>query len=308
MNTFMKKKIIIWGASMFGGIAYGELKNEGYEIVAFGDKSVLKKNALFYNVPVIDAEEYKTNYAGLPIVLAVGAGKKAFVAESLWKNGISVWGTWNNEERQVEPFYSMKFEKLKNYKQVRLYAGDIPPRIEYEDENIIGLSLWNTDKRTILHDVTKPYPIPDNSIDSYQAEDVFEHISFSQMPFVLEEIYRVLKPGGYLRISVPDYRNKKIAERCIIKNGHVLFDPLGGGSLTEEGIVINGGHVWYPIYETVDELLNNSSFRSYEFFHYYNTDGLQIRKEIDYMKGYISRTPDNSIEDEIISIVVDCYK
>jgi hypothetical protein len=47
--------------------------------------------------------------------------------------------------------------------------------------------------------------------------------------------------------------------------GNLVFDPLGGGAYAE-GLVINGGHVWFPTFERVKELLEISLFAKYCFF------------------------------------------
>ena len=46
----------------------------------------------------------------------------------------------------------------------------------------------------------------DNSIDEVYASHVLEHLGFrEELPKALREIWRVLKPGGVLKISVPDF-------------------------------------------------------------------------------------------------------
>lgn len=45
----------------------------------------------------------------------------------------------------------------------------------------------------------------DNSVDEVYASHVMEHLGFRQeLPAALREIWRVLKPNGTLRVSVPD--------------------------------------------------------------------------------------------------------
>lgn len=206
----------------------------------------------------------------------------------------------------------MSFKKLMKMDCVFMYAGDIPNTREYERKNMVGLSLYNSDYRTICHDVTMPYPIDDNSIDAYQAEDVFEHVAIDKIVPAFNEIYRILKPGGYFRLSLPDYACDILRRRSLYdENGRVVFDPYGGGSYVD-GQVKNGGHVWFPLYKDVLRLIHESNFDNFDFYHYYDENGVSVTKEIDYSKGWIQRTPDHDARVQqpyrAMSIVVDLYK
>lgn len=58
-----------------------------------------------------------------------------------------------------------------------------------------------------------------------------EHIKYTDLPDILNEIYRILKPGGLFRLSVPDYNCDILWERSEKdSNGKIRFDPGGGGS------------------------------------------------------------------------------
>lgn len=214
--------------------------------------------------------------------------------------------------RYINVFNKLTFEKLRKRDFIFLYAGDIPFRKEYRIKGLAGLSIKRANYQTILHDICEPYPLPDNCIDAYQSEDVFEHIEYDKLPSVLNEIYRVLKPGGYLRISVPDYRFDIYSTRSVKDDkGNIIFDPDGGGSY-EDGKVTGGGHLWFPVYESVLALAQKSNFEKYNFYHYYDTDGTPVLKAIDYTKGFVQRTPDNdsrgSNPRRPMSIVVDLVK
>lgn len=209
-------------------------------------------------------------------------------------------------------FKKLTFDDIKNRDYIFLYAGDVPRRKEYDIEGIVGLAIRRATYRTILHDICQKYPLKDNSVDAYQAEDVFEHIEYDKLVDVINEIYRVLKPGAYFRLSVPDYgcdilynRSKKD------ESGNIIFDPDGGGKY-QDGKVIDGGHVWFPTYEKVLALIDKSDFSKYEFYHYYDENGDSVTKEIDYSKGYVIRTPDHDkrVQDpyRAMSLVVDLYK
>ena len=89
-----------------------------------------------------------------------------------------------------------------------LYFGALGPHErQYQIPNFVGLALEPAHAREVRHDLTAALAYGDNSIAKIQAQDVLEHLPFERVPFVLDEIYRVLKPGGVFRLSVPDYRS-----------------------------------------------------------------------------------------------------
>jgi predicted SAM-dependent methyltransferase len=56
-------------------------------------------------------------------------------------------------------------------------------------------------------DITKPLPFPDACLDAIYGSEVIEHIERRQVVPFLAEAYRVLKPGGVLRLTTPDLRS-----------------------------------------------------------------------------------------------------
>lgn len=211
-------------------------------------------------------------------------------------------GVKKTDETRYETAWSLPPGKIK------LYAGDIPEIPQYN--GWIGLSLNGQNQRHIHHDITHPFPIPDNSVDSFQAEDVFEHIAYDTLVPILNEIHRVLKPGGLFRLSVPDYRCDILFERSIKDDrGNIIFDPMGGG--TPEA----PGHVWFPLYENIKAAIEASAFGSsgrIDFLHYYREDGTQVTNPIDYAIAHVQRTPDfdSRVQNPYrpMSIVVDLVK
>jgi len=202
------------------------------------------------------------------------------------------------------------FDDLEKMEVIYLYAGDVPQNKLYT--KYVGLSLSQTNAQHIKHDVTKKLPLPNCCVDVYQSEDVFEHIELESLPSIINEIYRVLKPGGIFRLSLPDYRCDILYQRTKKdKNGEFQFDPEGGGDFLN-GKVVKGGHVWFPKYEIVNELLNKTSFKNVTFYHYYDESGKGVTKTIDYSKGHVMRTPDHDkrVQNPFrpMSIVVDCIK
>jgi SAM-dependent methyltransferase len=193
----------------------------------------------------------------------------------------------------------------------KLYAGNLAPTLPQFPSHF-GLALNPTSRKDVAHDMRNKLPVPDNSITAFQSEDVFEHIEYRQIGAIFDEVFRVLRPDGLFRLSVPDYRCPLLRERSVKdSNGNILFDPGGGGGF-ENGKVVDGGHAWFPVYETVKALFDASQFENVQFLHYTNENGQSILNPIDYALGHIQRTPDN---DERVaspriamSIVVDARK
>lgn len=72
------------------------------------------------------------------------------------------------------------------------------------------LDGWlNSDKQPYNRDVlrldaTRQFPFPDGAFVHVYSEHMIEHISFPQAAAMLDECFRVLSPGGKVRITTPD--------------------------------------------------------------------------------------------------------
>lgn len=53
-------------------------------------------------------------------------------------------------------------------------------------------------------DAGKPYPFPDNSFNYIYSEHLFEHLSIEEQTVMLQECYRILRPGGRIRLATPN--------------------------------------------------------------------------------------------------------
>lgn len=57
---------------------------------------------------------------------------------------------------------------------------------------------------TIFLDATERFPLPDASFDYIFSEHMIEHVPYAGGQAMLAECFRVLRPGGTLRIATPD--------------------------------------------------------------------------------------------------------
>lgn len=196
-----------------------------------------------------------------------------------------------------------------------LYAGNCYEHLWQYENGYVGLADRPVTDKDMKHDLRNPLPFDDGTVDRFQSEDVSEHISLSQQHALFCEIHRVLRPGGLFRFSVPDYRCDVLRQRSVYNAaGDIVFDPDGGGMLGGNLRVLDGGHVWFPVFETVEKLFLESPFEleKIKFLHYYDASGAAICKPIDYSLGMVQRTPDYdervSNPYRPMSIVVDAIK
>jgi len=75
---------------------------------------------------------------------------------------------------------------------------------EFSDRlDIEGVDQHYSSDRVRAGSITS-LPYGNDSFDRALCLDVLEHLTFEEQPRALAELYRVLKPGGYLLVSVPN--------------------------------------------------------------------------------------------------------
>lgn len=72
---------------------------------------------------------------------------------------------------------------------------------EYINIDFFSLFSDNVDYEA---DFRYPLKIDDDSVDGIFTEHVLEHLTYDQVERLLKECHRILKPGGIIRIIVPD--------------------------------------------------------------------------------------------------------
>ncbi len=146
----------------------------------------------------------------------------------------------------------------------------------YQNYIAVDINL-SGDGWAVKHDIRNPFPLPDNSVTRIHCEDFLEHITREEIELLLEECFRLLKPGCRMRIGVPDYNNPK--DSLFLQQGRDTRYPL---------------HITLTRYSLMRDIIEQSSFQRYEFYHYWQ-EGIFVAKDIDYSLGYVRRTPDNDI-------------
>lgn len=301
-------KIVIFGYGLGGVELYRKLvATDKFKIVGFADNSIYKQGKIVNGSSIMSMGDLIQLKDMIDFAVIIAAEKWFIIGEELEKAGIRIYGVYKDGE--IIEYNRMSFERLDLSRKITLYAGDICDDVHLSNLDLYGLSINKADSRHIIHDITNRFPLPDHSIHSFQIEDVLEHIEIIKVPDCINEIYRILRKGSLLRISLPDYNSPYLNDISMKdKDGNVLFDPTGGGKYTEAG-VSDGGHIWFPNYNLVKDLLDKTKFKNIQFLCYYTESGELIRKEIDMDKGYIIRmSRDVNMKKPIYSMVVDCYK
>src|SRR5207302_61128 len=68
----------------------------------------------------------------------------------------------------------------------------------------LNTDMSPTDGSVIYLDVTKTFPLREDSVDYIFAEHLIEHVDHDGGQLMLRECWRVLKPDGKIRIATPD--------------------------------------------------------------------------------------------------------
>lgn len=67
-----------------------------------------------------------------------------------------------------------------------------------------NLDFVSTSEQVIAHNLLNGIPFPDNSFDLVYHSHVLEHFSKEDGKRLIEECFRVLRPGGVIRIAIPN--------------------------------------------------------------------------------------------------------
>lgn len=71
-------------------------------------------------------------------------------------------------------------------------------------EEWLNTDILPLDIRVLFLDVTHRFPFRDNTFNYIYSEHMVEHIPYEKGYSAFKECYRILKPGGIIRIATPD--------------------------------------------------------------------------------------------------------
>jgi predicted SAM-dependent methyltransferase len=154
--------------------------------------------------------------------------------------------------------FFINYNKIKNKVLLNVGCGPFPK------PEFINLDYFWTPKIDICWDIaSKPYPLPDNSIEGIFTEHCLEHIPFVKCAENIKEFYRLLKPGGIVRIVVPDgelycdlFQKRKTDKTIILPYGQNEETAM----ISINRIFRIHGHLFIYDFETLQLLLRKAGF------------------------------------------------
>jgi predicted SAM-dependent methyltransferase len=147
--------------------------------------------------------------------------------------------------------------RVKNLKYLNVGCGKKPKshtiNLNYEWYPFIDLT-W---------DIAKPLPLPDGSLRGIYSEHVLEHLPFQSMPRILNDWFRVLEPGGRMRILVPD-AELYLKTYMEFRGGKAATFPYHDSQKTPmmhvNRVFRDYDHLFAYDYETFERILKESGF------------------------------------------------
>lgn len=89
---------------------------------------------------------------------------------------------------------------LEQTDRVRLMIGAGPS----QREGWLATDLLPSRRDVVVLDAGKPFPFPSRTVDRMHSEHMIEHVDYATGARMLAECFRVLKPGGRVRLATPD--------------------------------------------------------------------------------------------------------
>jgi predicted SAM-dependent methyltransferase len=155
--------------------------------------------------------------------------------------------------------WAIKKDRIKDKTLLNIGCGFEPK------DNFINLNLEWTPNVDICWDITaERVPLAANSMEGIFTEHCLEHITFEKCLETLKEFHRLLKPGGNIRIVVPDaelyfdlYQARKTNKSVTLPYIKTEETPV----ISINRIFRDHGHLFIYDFETMAQLMKEAGFR-----------------------------------------------
>ena len=179
-------------------------------------------------------------------------------------------------------------------RQIERYFRDSPVRkLQLGTSNSPMVGWLNTDvlptKPEIVYlDATRRFPFKDDTFDYVYCEHMIEHIDYQNALLMLGECFRVLKPGGKIRMSTPDLRaliGLLSGDKTALQNLYVDLATrkfLPEVTYCKEVFVVNNafrawGHQFLYDRETIEITMNKVGFENITYYRPGASDDESLR-------------------------------
>jgi predicted SAM-dependent methyltransferase len=205
-----------------------------------------------------------------------------------WLHGLGV---------SVRAGYRKKFGP--GYLKRRVQAAS-PVRVVIGSSGVCGPGWIPTDMEylNLLDESHWQNVFAENSVDALLAEHVWEHLAPEEARIAARNCYKYLKPGGYLRVAVPDGFHPKVEYIDAVRVG-------GSGPGADDHKVLYN-------HDTFRELLEGVGFQV-EMLEYFDSSGQFHATDWDPAAGKIwrSKSFDRRNQDGVLrytSLIADARK
>ncbi|ERR1035437_468185 len=127
-------------------------------------------------------------------------------------------------------------------------------------------------RSVVRYDLRRGIPYGDRSVDAIYSSHMLEHMYLNQARDLLKECERVLKPGGIIRVALPDcgvvasdfvqQEAAGVADAGLQFNRSLVGGLLKAPSRRQRlvGLASSDQHRWYPTRSLVRQLLMEAKF------------------------------------------------
>lgn len=184
--------------------------------------------------------------------------------------------------------------KLTRQRKIKRYFESYPARKLQIGSGQNILKGWlNTDlkpaKEIVFLDVRKRFPFDDRSFDYILCEHLIEHMEYQKGIELLCECFRILRPGGKIRIATPDLRfliELYNPEKTELQNRYISWvvdSFLSNIGICQDTFVINNffrdwGHKFIYDYKLLQDAMSRVGFINIARYNVGESDDENLRR------------------------------